>query len=407
MFKRKGRLIIIGIAAVALLLVIVVSSQGGGITAEIAVAERTGLATTVRAEGQTRVMDRYVFTAPVSGQLMRIGGQPGDSVRVGDALFRVLPPPDSEQSLRVASARLDAARAQTMRLTGLRDDALAVAEQARKTLERQRALADDDILSPQELEQAELAAASARRQVDAAEAAVRAAQAEEQSAAALALTSQSDRLANGVTVRAVEDGVILRIMDRSGRVVMAGEPILETGNLDHLEIVVDVLSEDAIRVRPGNPVVLSGWGEAGMLTGMVRYVEPSAFTKWSALGVEEQRVNVVIDANWSDVISAPIAESSEQPAPDLGMSMGDGYRVDAEIEVWSSPDALTVPVSSVFRESGAWFVFRLDGDTVTRQQVDVGARSTQLVEIVEGLQQGDEVVRFPTVDIVEGVVIQR
>jgi len=407
MFKRKGRLIIIGIAAVALLLVIVVSSQGGGITAEIAVAERTGLATTVRAEGQTRVMDRYVFTAPVSGQLMRIGGQPGDSVRVGDALFRVLPPPDSEQSLRVASARLDAARAQTMRLTGLRDDALAVAEQARKTLERQRALADDDILSPQELEQAELAAASARRQVDAAEAAVRAAQAEEQSAAALALTSQPDRLANGVTVRAVEDGVILRIMDRSGRVVMAGEPILETGNLDHLEIVVDVLSEDAIRVRPGNPVVLSGWGEAGMLTGMVRYVEPSAFTKWSALGVEEQRVNVVIDANWSDVISAPIAESSEQPAPDLGMSMGDGYRVDAEIEVWSSPDALTVPVSSVFRESGAWFVFRLDGDTVIRQQVDVGARSTQLVEIVEGLQQGDEVVRFPTVDIVEGVVIQR
>lgn len=405
MFKRKGRLIIAGMALVAVIIVMVVASQGGGIMAETAIAERTGLSTSVRAEGHTRVMERYVFTAPVSGQLVRIAHQPGDSVQVGDALFSVMPPPDSEQTLRVAQARLSAASAQTARLTGMRDDARAVADQAQRTLERQRTLAETEILSPQELEQAELAAASARRQADAAESALRAAMAEEQSARALALTNESDRMASGVVVRAVETGVILRIMDRSGRVVAAGEPIMETGNLSQLEIVVDVLSEDAVRIRPGNPVVVSGWGEDGSANGTVRYVEPAAFTKWSALGVEEQRVNVVIDADWSGQASGILAD--ERPSEASGTGMGDGYRVDADIEVWSSADALTVPVSAVFREAGAWFVFRLDGDTVAKQAIEVGARSSQQVEVVEGLQEGDEVVRFPTVEIADGVVIQR
>lgn len=407
MFKRKGRLILAGLAVVAILVVMIVASQGGGVTAELAIAERTGMSTDVRAEGHTRVMERYVFTAPVSGQLMRIALQPGDSVRVGEPLFRILPPPDSEQSLRVARARLQAGEAQTRRLEGLRDDAQAVADQAQRTVERQRSLAETEILSTLELEQAELAAASARRQADAAEAAWRSAVAEEQSARALALTSESDRIANGVAVRAVEPGVILRIMDRSGRVVMAGEPILETGNLGQMEVVVDVLSEDAIRIRPGNPVTLTGWGEDAVAEGIVRYVEPSAFTKWSALGVEEQRVNVVIDAAFSDPAAGALADGAEQPSATSGPALGDGYRVDADIEVWSSDDALTVPVSAVFREAGAWFVFMLDGDTVRRQQVEVGARSSQQVEIMEGLQEGDEVVRFPTVDIADGVVIQR
>lgn len=290
-------------------------------------------------------------------------------------------------------------------MSGLLDDARAIAEQAQRTLVRQRTLAETDILSPQELEQAELAAASARRQADAAESALRVAVAEEQSARAMALTSEADRMANGVVVRAIEAGVILRIMDRSGRVVAAGEPIMETGNLRQLEIVVDVLSEDAIRIRPGNPVVVSGWGEDGSVSGTVRYVEPAAFTKWSALGVEEQRVNVVIDAEWSG--QGGVMLSAEQPSEASGSGMGDGYRVDTDIEVWSSADALTVPISSVFRESGAWYVFRLDGDTVARQAIEVGARSSQRIEVVEGLHEGAEVVRFPTVEIAEGVIIQR
>lgn len=405
MFKRKGRLIIAGLALAAIIVVVVVASQGGGVMAEIAVAERTGLSSSVRAEGHTRVMERYLFSAPVSGQLVRIVHQPGDSVRVGDALFRVMPPPDSEQTLRVSQARLTAASAQTARLSGLRDDARAAADQAQRTVERQRILAETDILSPQELEQAELAAASARRQADAADAALRAAMAEEQSARALALTSESDRMASGVVVRAVETGVILRINDRSGRVVAAGEPVMETGNLRQLEVVVDVLSEDAVRIRPGNPVVISGWGEDGYATGTVRYVEPAAFTKWSALGVEEQRVNVVIDADWMGNGGGILA--AEQPSEASGTGMGDGYRVDTDIEVWSSPDALTVPVSSVFRESGAWYVFRLAGDIVAKQAIEIGARSSQHVEVVDGLQEGDEVVRFPTVEISDGVVIQR
>ncbi len=406
MFKRKGRLVLLGVVLIAVILVIVVATQGSGVTAELAVAEQTGLQTTVRGEGQTRVMERYLFTAPISGQLLRIEAQPGDSVRVGDALFRILPPPDSEQTSRVAMARLEAARSQFVRLERARDDARAMSEQANRTLERQRALAADDILSPQELEQAELAAASARRQWDGAEAALRAALADVRSAEALALTSEADRMANGIVVRAVEEGILLQITDRSGRMVMAGEPILETGNLQQLEIVVDVLSEDAVQIRPGNLVTISGWGEDLEIVGSVRYVEPSAFTKWSALGVEEQRVNIVIDLPVRDGVGDSSGPGDQPTVTDSGR-LGAGYRVDAEIQVWSSEDALTVPVSAVFREEGAWFVFTLDGDTVARQEVMLGRRSSDLAEVLSGLQAGDEVVRYPTVDIAEGVVIRR
>jgi len=404
MLKRKGRLILIGLTVVAAALVIVYTTRSSGVSAELAVVKRTGLRTVVRAEGQTRVEERYVFTAPVSGQLLRIDAQPGDSVRTGDVLFRILPPPDSEQSLRVARARLEAARSQVMRMERMRDDARAAAEQAARTLERQRVLAAEEILSPQELEQAELAAASARRQWDAAESAFRAAVADAQSAEALALADESERMQSGISVRAVEAGVLLSIRDRSGRVVAAGEPILETGNLERMEVVVDVLSEDAVQIRPGNPVALSGWGEEGVLEARVRYVEPAAFTKWSALGVEEQRVNVVIDlvstgAPWAD-------GPDEQPSAPITGRLGDGYRVDADIEIWSSDDALTVPVSAVFREVGEWFVFAVVKDTAEKRSVSLGRRSSEAAEVLSGLQAGDVVIRYPTADIAPGVRIR-
>jgi len=336
--------------------------------------------------------------------LLRIDAQPGDSVRTGDVLFRILPPPDSEQSLRVARARLEAARSQVMRMERMRDDARAAAEQAARTLERQRVLAAEEILSPQELEQAELAAASARRQWDAAESAFRAAVADAQSAEALALADESERMQSGISVRAVEAGVLLSIRDRSGRVVAAGEPILETGNLERMEVVVDVLSEDAVQIRPGNPVALSGWGEEGVLEARVRYVEPAAFTKWSALGVEEQRVNVVIDlvstgALWAD-------GPDEQPSAPITGRLGDGYRVDADIEIWSSDDALTVPVSAVFREAGEWFVFAVVKDTAEKRGVSLGRRSSEAAVVLSGLQAGDVVIRYPTADIAPGVRIR-
>ena len=405
MFKRKGRLLILAVAVIAVAAVLVVATGGKGVSTELAVAEQTGLSTSVRGEGQTRVRERFVFTAPVSGQLMRIEAQPGDSIRKGDVLFHILPPPDSRQSLRVAQARLEAARSQVVRLEQLRDDSRAAAELAIRTLERQRVLAEEEILSPQEMEQAELAASSAQRQWDAAESALRGGRAEVRSAEALVLTDDAARLESGVAMRAIEDGILLRIMDRSGRVVMAGEPILETGNLSHLEVVVDVLSEDAVRIRPGNPVVLSGWGADQEVAGRVRYIEPSAFTKWSALGVEEQRVNVVIDltANLSS------ERNGGDPQPDAPSSgrLGDGYRVDASIEVWSSDQALTVPVSSVFREGGAWFVFAVTDNKVERREVALGRRSSSRAQVLAGLVEGDEVVRYPTVDISEGVEIQR
>ena len=385
MFKKKGRLIWILIAVIAVAIVAVTVMQGGGVTAERAVAERTGLESTVRGEGRTRVVDRFLFTAPLGGQLLRLDAVPGDSVKAGDVLFRIEPGQDSEQGQQVAEARLQAARASESRLERLRDDAVAVAAQADRTLERQEALATQNILSEQEIEQARLAAASAHRQVDAAEAALRTAAAEVRTAEALYVTDDVDRAASGIAIRAHEDGVILRIPDRSARMVMAGEPILETGNLSRMEVVVDVLSEDAVQVRPGNPVRLSGSGQEGTLDGHVRYVEPAAFTKLSALGVEEQRVNVVIALDGE-------AEG-----------LGDGYRVDADIVVWRSDNALTVPVSSIFRQEGRWYVFAIVADRVERREVELGRRSDERAEILGGLSEGDDVVHYPTSEIEEGV----
>ena len=405
MFKGKGKRILIGVSLVAVVAIVVFATRSKGVSAELAVAAQTGLSTTVRGEGRTRVQERYVFTAPISGQLLRIDAQPGDSVRAGDVLFRILPPPDSEQSRRVAQARLEGARSQVVRMERLRDDARAAAEQAARTLARQQALAREEILSPLELEQAELTTASARRQWDGAESALRAAIAERQSAEALALADESERIQNGVAVRAIEEGVLLSIRDRSGRIVAAGEPILETGDLTRLEVVVDVLSEDAVLIRPGNTVHLSGWGEDGTLSARVRYVEPSAFTKWSALGVEEQRVNVVIDLEGAaSTMSSDLQELPQMPAT---RRLGDGYRVDADIQIWSSTDALTIPVSAVFREAGQWFVFVVVDNVVERRPVSLGQRSSEATEVLSGLQPGEEVVRFPTIDIAAGVRIRR
>jgi hypothetical protein len=138
----------------------------------------------------------------------------------------------------------------------------------------------------------------------------------------------------------------------------------------------------------------------GVLEARVRYVEPAAFTKWSALGVEEQRVNVVIDLvstgdPWTD-------GPDEQPSAPITGRLGDGYRVDADIEIWSSDDALTVPVSAVFREAGEWFVFAVVRDTAEKRSVSLGRRSSEAAEVLSGLQAGDVVIRYPTADIAPG-----
>ena len=218
---------------------------------------------------------------------------------------------------------------------------------------------------------------------------MRAAKAEEQSAKALAPTNEATRENGGIDVSSPVTGHVLRITDRSARPVLAGEPIMDVADMQRLELIVDVLSEDALRIRSGNTVHISGWGEGMSVSGRVRYVEPAAFTKYSALGVEEQRVNVVIDLDR------------------LPESIGDGFRADADIVVWSENDILTIPVSAMFREGEQWYVFVVADDLVERRAITPGSRSSMDAHVLDGLQEGDELIRYPSSEIADGVRIRR
>ena len=252
-----------------------------------------------------------------------------------------------------------------------------------------QALAEDDILSAEEWERAQVSAAAARQGLDAAEAARRAAAAEVRSAEALSLPDDAARAAGGIVVRSDLDGTILQLSDRSGRMVATGQPIMTIGRLEQMDIVVDVPSEDALRIRPGQDVHLGGWGGNEAVNGQVRYIEPSAFTKFSALGVEEQRVNVIVEL--------------PNPVPGLG----DGFRVETGIVVHRSENALNVPVSAVFREDGGWMVFAVVGDRIERRTVELGERSAEAVEITAGLSKGEEVIRYPGAGMEDGVLVAR
>ena len=189
-------------------------------------------------------------------------------------------------------------------------------------------------------------------------------------------------------IRAAIDGRILRIYEESTTVVAAGTPLLEVGDPGDLEIVVDVLSREAVRIRPGNPVRLHQWGGDEALRGTVRLVEPSGFTKVSALGVEEQRVNVIVDF---------------VDQPESRVMLGDNFRVDCEIIVWQALDSLKVPTSALFRLNDQWHTFVMSKGIASRRQVEIGRSNGFEAEVLDGMKEGDVVIIYPSDRIRDGM----
>ena len=362
--------------------------SGDRVDATTTVIQKSTLTVSIRNEGRTRLLESYVVTSPISGELKRVALEVGDSVLQGSVVFRVSPPESSSQDAAIQQARVDAAEARVE----LAETAIQQAEdgsaQARINLKRQEALKAEGIVTQEQLEQATLAAASADRNLESAKLSLQAAEAEFTAAKSMLTTSSHARTAMSTAAYAPTDGNVLRIFERSQRTIAAGTPVLEIGNARSLELVVDVLSEDAVQIKPGNPVEITGWG-GELLNGKVRLVEPSAFTKISALGVEEQRVNVLIDFNT------------------IPESLGVGYRAEAEIILQEAPETLTVPVSAIFQESGEWFTFAVVDDTVEKRAIEIGTRAADKVEVLSGLVEGDEVVLFPSASIVSGARIKR
>ncbi|MEQ9009862.1 HlyD family efflux transporter periplasmic adaptor subunit [Algiphilus sp.] len=366
---------------------------------DIGAVTRGPMALEVREDGHSRVRDVYVVSAPVSGRLVRIEGDPGDVVTAGaTVLFRLRPSDPAfldARSQRQAEAAVRSARAALALAKAEAAKANAQLRFARAEVERARQLQEKGSYSGAALERAELELATARAAEQTAVAAIEVRAAELQNAEAVLATAPADgkdadrRL---IEIVAPVDGCILRLLQQSESFVQAGVPLLELGNPEEQEIVVDVLSRDAVRIAAGALVRMGGWGGAAPLMGRVRRVEPSGFTKVSALGIEEQRVNVVID------VTSPRS---------LWRSMGHGFRVDAAITVWQAEDVVRVPTSALFRHEGDWAVFAVEDGRARRTPLTIGKNNGEMAEVRAGIAAGARVVLHPSERIDDGIALTR
>jgi len=392
----KNRKLLVGLAVVGLLFLGALWPTS--VPADIAMVEHGPLRVTIDEEGETRVRDRFVVSAPVAGRVLRIELEPGDPVRRGVTVLATFRPGDPSlldaRSRALAEAGVKAAEAALGRAKAERQRAQAAVELANSELTRHRALAAAQIVSQETIEARDNEARSAEEGQRAAEFAVVSAQHELSMARARLLQATSGGAAAGqvITIRSPIDGVVLERQRESEAMVPAGEALLELGDPRQLEIVSDLLSTDAVKIAPGDPVLLERWGGERTLRGRVRRVEPSGFTKISALGVEEQRVNVVVD----------FADPAE-----AWKSLGDAYRVEVRIVIWQADDVLKVPTSSLFRHGDAWAVFAVADGRARLRALELGRRNGREAQVLSGLEAGEHVVVHPSETLEDGSRVTR
>jgi HlyD family secretion protein len=356
---------------------------------------RGPLVVTVDEEGVTRVRERFVVAAPVSGRVLRIELEPGDRVRKGQAVARVCAEASPLLDIRAkaeAEAAVDSARAALGRARAEEERARATLDQARRDLARLKPLAEDRIIAKQELDAHEADVNVAAATVNAAAFAVRAATSDLRRAEARLTPPTVETRGRVVAVTAPVDGVVLKRLRESEMFVPAGDPLIEIGDERQLEIVSDLLSTDAVRVKPGARAIIEQWGGAKALDARVRRIEPAGFMKISALGVEEQRVNVVLD--FADSSSAARAQ------------LGDGYRVEVRVVVWEGANVSRVPTSALFRHGEAWAVYVVDNGRARRTLVELGHQTGQYAEVVSGLADGVRVIVHPGDTLVDGARVR-
>jgi HlyD family secretion protein len=377
-------------AVLVVLAIVVMAMWPESMEVDTAAVERGGLRVTIDEEGETRVQQRFVVSAPVSGRLQRIELEPGDRVVRGKTVLARLLPAESPlldpRTRAELSAAVEAARAAIGQARAERDRAATALERARTTLQRRQELAKGGAIARDDVDAAETAVRTAEEAARAAQFTLERSEYELQLARArLQAPASSGRT---VDIIAPVDGVVLRRLRESEAVVPPGEPLLELADPSRIEIVADLLSTDAVRVAPGAHVLIEQWGGPEPLEGRVRRVEPSGFMKVSALGVEEQRVNVIVDVN--DV-------------PDMARRLGDGYRVEIRVVVWEQDDVVKVSIGSLFRRGDQWSVFIVENGIARLQAVQVGQRNDVEAQITEGLSPGQTVVLHPPDTLTDGI----
>ncbi len=430
-----GGLVLVGLT--------VLSLQPSPIPVEVAAVDQGPLRVTVDEEGRTRVRERFIISAPVSGRLQRIEWDPGDQVEVGDLLAQLDPLPfntsiqslqaqlqefqaqqrgvetlrPKPETLQQAQTRITAAQSLLQAREAEVEQASAALEQAQRERERSQELEEAGVLSREERELAELTETTrqkelerAQQQFQVAETDVAVAQADlevlqaEQTdpdyllevygsrieAIEAELTRLQDDAAR-TDIRSPVRGQILNVMQESAQVVTEGTTLLEIGDPQDLELVVDVLSQDALQIEPGDPVWMELEPGQPIQIAQVSRVEPSAFTKVSALGVEEQRVNVI-----ADLVSLS----------DIPLAWGDGYRVDVQIGILEEEAVLKVPTSALFRCEMAWCVFKVNEGRAKQQLLQLGPRNDREAVVLEGLTAGETVILYPSEQVEDGIRVE-
>lgn len=370
---------------------------------EIVSAARTPMRVTIDEDGRTRVKERYTVAAPLEGELLRIPLHAGDAIVAGETLLATIVPPtpsmldariraESEARLRVA----ESAFSQAERRTAEAREALAL---AKHLFERARDLSARKAITTEEYETAEHRERIAQEAARAAEFGQQMAKFEVELAQAALLrvpaaeskpspeSPRIDETPERFEIRSPVTGSVFRVLQENALVVRSGTPLVEVGDPQDLEIEIDLLSSDAVRVRPGVKVLLEHWGGDVPLEARVRLIEPSGFTKISALGVEEQRVNVI-----ADFVDPP----NERPR------LGDGFRVEARVVEWETDDALTVPAGAVFRKGDRWAVFVVQNGRARLTHVQIGRHNGRQAEILDGLREGQLVIVHPSDLVREG-----
>lgn len=364
---------------------------------ETGTVARGPLTVRVSEEGKTRVRNRYVVAAPVAGKMRRLPFKPGDEIKAGETLLTTIEPaitplldPRARAQAEAVVSMREASRKQAAETLEARNAALKMADADR---DRMRAVTRAGSLSESDRDKMEADADMKAAEVRAAEFSLQVIDYELAQARAALARPEADTAGNLVEVKSPVSGRVLKVMQESETIVTPGTQILEIGDPADIEIEAEILSRDAVSIKPGDSVEVEQWGGETALKGRVRRVEPAAFTKISALGVEEQRVIVL-----SDLVDIPEAAKG----------LGDRYRVEVRVATWHSDDVLVVPAGALFREGNMWKTYLFKNNTATLTPVEAGHSDGRFTEILSGLSAGDELLLHPPDTVKDGTpVIKR
>jgi len=378
--RSHVRLIAVIVGSLALIIWVTVAPKI--VEVDVAEVRRGAMEVTVDEDGITRYRDIYKVTAPLAGEMKRIAWESGDSVKRGEVLATILSVRSTlldPRTRQESEARVEAARAAVTRAAAEVKVAVEEMDKSKRYVERDERRLNEGLISAPVLEDSRQALKLAESSREAAVAAQKMAEFDVRVAEAALKSGSGGEGASDFHLTSPINGLIINVPEESGRILAPGETILEIGDPSSLEVRVDILSQDAVQVKPGQRVRIEHWGGDSVLEGTVNRVEPSAYTKVSALGVDEQRVWVTIAL-----------------ATGTGTPLGHGYRVEVRIVVWAEDDVLLAPAGAVFRSGTGWGAYRINREGRTEfVEIEIGKRNPSLVEVRGGVTAGDRLVMHP------------